>query len=411
MMGTRVMISRESDAALAAAITAGQADHIQNNPQLPHKPVISPALGVHGDVTLRPISVMLELALGTVLNEDPDIAAFARHWSIFRYLGVFAKEVQTGRLHLDTAALKYIGANQRRVLSEELGIGFGIIVAKQWCKARNPGIGPITVIDVDKALKKGQVPLLEDKKNGRQPDYLLSYFDPTNPRVKIYDLLETKGTADKSNAKKQLSRAVTQLAGLTLNGQPMTGIAISTVSKTNGFHVMAVDPEEEPTTWEPTNEALEYWRTSKEPFRQDDFKLDLPREEFLATATNVGFASLADFSGQQEVATRWLPNLDTGRKTKTNADVSRRTASGSFVGTEYVVEIPGTSARLRVFRGAEEHVVGGLRALDATAVLGAQRAFAETHVDEFDTPHESNDNSETVSAVTSDGSMLEISLG
>lgn len=201
---------------------------------------------------------------------------------------MFAKKVGTGRLHLDTAALKYIGANQRRVLSEELGIGFGIIVAKQWCKARNPGIGPITVIDVDKALKKGQVPLLEDKKNGRQPDYLLSYFDPTNPSVEIYDLLETKGTADKSNAKKQLSRAVTQRAGLTLNGQPITGIAISTISKANGFHVMAVDPEEDPTTWEPTNGALEYWRTFKEPFRQDDFKLDLPREEFLPQRLMLG---------------------------------------------------------------------------------------------------------------------------
>lgn len=68
MMDTPVMISSESDAALAAAITAGQADHIQNNSQLPYKPVITPALGVHGDITLRPISVMLELALGTVLN-------------------------------------------------------------------------------------------------------------------------------------------------------------------------------------------------------------------------------------------------------------------------------------------------------------------------------------------------------
>lgn len=81
------------------------------------------------------------------------------------------------------------------------------------------------------------------------------------------------------------------------------------------------------------------------------------------------------------------------------------------MGTEYVVEIPGTSARLRVFRGVEEHVVGGLRALDAAAVLGAQRAFAETHVDELNTPPESNDDSEAVSAVTSGGSMLEIRLG
>lgn len=406
MMGTTVTISVESDAVLAAAVSGGLA---KKYPTLPQKTAITPVAGT-GDFQLRPITAMLELARGTALSDDPGVAAFARRWSTLRYLGLFARNAQSGKLHLDAAPLKYIGANQRRVLSEDIGIGFGIIVAKRWCKTRKPTIGPVTAIDVDKALHQRSVPRLQ-LAGSRQPDYLLAYSDPKNPRAKTYDLLETKGTVSKSTATGQLSRAVTQLAGLTVGGQQLTGLAVSTVSNEHGVLVMAVDPEERPVTWEPTNEALGRWRTAARRVRLDNVELDVSAEEFFATATNVEYASLSEFSGQQGAAARWLPHLDSDRRGTANTEVRRETGAGTFVGAEYVIEIPGALGRLRLYQGVEERIVDGLRALDVTAVMDAQRAFAEVHSHETDTSSAGTENTGSVSTLTSDGSMLELSIG
>jgi hypothetical protein len=422
MMGATVTISIESDKELADAITKGQADAIakgqakatakgqaSKHTKPPHKAAITPAHGIHGDFQVRPISAMLELARGTALSEDPEVAAFARRWPILRHLGIFARDAQSGKLHLDAAALKFIGPNQRRVLSEDLGIGFGIIVAKSWCEARTAAIGPVTAIDVDRALYKRLLP--KPPAGSRQPDYLLAYSDSTNPRTKIYDLLETKGTVSKSTANGQLSRAVTQLAGLTVGGNQLTGIAVSTVSNEDGVRVMAVDPDERLVTWEPTNVALERWRTAEERSREEAAQLDVSAEEFFATATNVECASLAEFSGQHGSAARWLPNLGSDSRGDTNTEVRRETEAGTFIGAEYVIEIPGTSGRLRLYQGVEKSIVDGLRDLDVTAVMDAQRSFAEVLSGEAGTSSVGVENAGPVSAFTSDGSMLELSIG
>lgn len=404
-MGRTAKITVESDDALAASVAAGQVTH---HPSLPHKTLIAPAYGIHGDLEIRPISAMLELARGTALHHDPAVSAFARSWSTIRYLGIFAKDAGTGKLHLHGTALSYIGPNQRRVLSEDLGIGFGIAVAKRWCEARHHSIGPVTAVDVDMALYKGLVPKLQ-LNGSRQPDYLLTYSDPTNTGTKTFELLETKGTVSKSTASKQLSRAVTQLAGLTISGQSMTGIAVSTVSNAEGIHVMAVDPEERPITWEPQNEPLRRWRSEKGRPRSDDFRVDVSAEEFLATATNVEYASLAEFAGQHGAAERWLPK-DPNRGAATDVEERRTTEAGTFIGTQYVIDTPRTSDRILLFQGVEEQIAHGLKAVDFTAVAEAQRDFAGSHPREVRDYAEASGRPGGALAFTSDGSMLEISI-
>lgn len=412
MMGTTVTVPCESDTPLADDVSLIQKDLATKygaKLKLPQKGKITPAAGVHGDLELRPISAMLELARGTALSNDPQVTAFARSWSTLRYLGIFAKNAQSQKLHLDSAALPFIGPNQRRVLSEDLGIGFGIIVAKQWCEERTPNVGPIAAIDVDVAIHKKVIPALNPA-GKRQPDYILAYPDPQNYGVMIYDLLETKGTVSRRNAKEQLGRAVTQLAGLTVGGNPMTGIAVSTVSATTGVSVMAVDPEELPVTWRPTNEILALSRDTGGRPRKDEAKLDVSAEELFASAMNVGNASLAEFSGQQSLAKRWLPNFDASRRGGGSSEVRRTTESGSFVGTDYVIEIPGTSERVRLYHGVDEQVVGGLRDLDAIAVMEAQSAFARGSAREVNMSSGASVNTRSVSAISSEGAMLEISI-
>lgn len=423
-MGMTAGIQMESDQALANDIAHHQSalvadfrkKHIKKKLKLPHKNLITPADGVDGELKVRPISAMLELARGTALNADPAVTAFARRWSILRYLGLFDVN-DKGRLHLDAGTLQFIGPNQRRVLSEDLGIGFGIVVAKHWCKKRltAPGnhpprrIGPITAIDIDTALRNGIVPNLR-LTGDRQPDYLLAYSELHTPGVKIYDLLETKGTVNKSTAKKQLGRAVTQLAALTVGGQPMTGIAVSTVSKTNGIITMAVDPEEPPMTWQPMNEILKGWRNADSRRLEGVIELDLSADEFFARATNVDNASLAEFGGQHIVAKSWLPKFDADERGEANGEVIRTTEAGRFVGTEYVIDVPGTSDRVKLYQGVEKHVVDGLKDLDAIAVAEAQRAFAVEHDQEINLSPDSTEDTRVVSAFSSDGSMMEIGL-
>lgn len=413
MMGTTVNVAVESDVALAGRVAQRQRTYVAGT-ALPHKPAITPAIGLNGNIQLRPISAMLELARGTALNDDPEIAAFARRWSILRHLGVFAMNPATGALHLDDGALQYIGPNQRRVLSEDLGIGFGIVAAKHWCRERaiangnTTPIGPITAIDVDKALNNGVVPNLR-RAGPRQPDYLLSYSDPANLGTMIYDLLETKGSVSRSTAVNQLGRAATQLAGLTVGGRTMTGLAASTVSNADGVLVMAIDPEEPKVSWNRTKSALERWRTNEVRSRKDDLKLDVPLEEFFATATNVDYATLAEFGGQHDVAKRWLPSFDAGRAADTNGEARRENDIGRFVGTEYVMSIPGTQSRIRLFQGVAEQVADGLRAVDASAVIGAQLEFAEGRNGETGMLTTPTEDTAIATAVSSDGSMLEIS--
>ena len=378
-------------------------------PGLPTKSTLATAEGVNGPLNLRPISALLELARATALSDDPDIATAARRWAVLRYLGIFRRSSLTGALNLDDTALQFIGPNQRRVLSEELGIGFGIMVAKVWCRARNPAIGPITTIDVDKALYSSAAPNLE--RNGkRQPDYLLSYPSPTNPSLIVFELLETKGTVSTPNAKEQLGRAVTQLAGLTVNGRAITGLATSTVSNATAVTVMAVDPEESPITWEPSNAKLQYWRTGYEKPRKLDYPLDVNADEFFATAMNVDMASLAEFSGQHDAVTKWLPSVANRRSTRRNTNARRESEHGVFVGSEVVIEASGASQRLRIFQGVEEHVAEELRAIDAIAVREAQRSFASFESESITDAHSTanHDEHDAAVALSSDGAMLEI---
>lgn len=409
IMGTTARISGVSDLNLVAEVEAHQRKLVAAKPGLAEKNTVAIAQGMHGDLYARPIQAMLELARGTALNDDPEIAAVARRWSVLRHLGVFALDPSTGGLRLNQKALRFIGPNQRRVLSEELGIGFGIVAAKAWCRARNRAVGPITAIDVDRALYRGDVPQL--RRNGdRQPDYLLSYPDPATPSAKVFELLETKGTVSVANAKGQLGRAVTQLAGLTVSGRPMTGIATATVSSNkDGITVFTVDPEESPITWTPSDEQVDRRRTGSTRLRRKVSKLDVDMDDFFSSAVSVDNAALAEYSGQYDSAINWLPARGRRGSGRGNIRVQRETEIGTFVGVEYVVEV-GDGSRLRLFQGVERHVAEQLAGNDASAVAHAQHSFATAASDRGSDLQVDDSDAEKAAAIalSSDGSLLEL---
>lgn len=411
LMGSTVKVSAQSDRSLAAEVSHRQLSLARATSGLPTKANVSTSRGLHGQFELRPISAMLELARGTALNEQDDIAAMGRRWSLLRYLGVFDRDPVTSMLTLHADSLRYIGANQRRVLSEDLGIGFAIVAAKRWCGARVDGVGPISVVDVDKILNNSSMPSLQLSAK-RQPDYLLTYEDPKRPGQRRYELLETKGTVSTSTAKKQLGRAVTQLAGLTVNGRHMTGLAVSVVSSPEGILIMSVDPEEPAVLWGPMNEALERSRSFGRLGGVDAMQTDVDSERLFPVATNVELASLAEFSGQSAAATRWLPRGREHLPSRASRESRKESEFGQFVGSEFTVQLPGSDgARIRIYTGVEKQIADALRGSDVNAVLETQRAFSK-RVDGSERALADTTPLEEISAsvVSTDGAVLEISI-
>jgi len=376
---------------------------------MPFKTPLTPAQGLNGVLTIRPIQALLELSRATGLLRDPAVSALTRGWSVLRYLGVFGRVPASGHLCLDGEALLFIGANQRRVLSEEIGIGFGIVAAKMWVRARNPQVGPIAAIDVDQALYDEVVPALE--RNGRrQPDYLLAFPDESDPSVRNFELLETKGTVSSSNAEHQLARGTTQLAGLTVDANLLPGVVVSTVSNAAGIRLMAVDPEERKVRWSPSDDSLRSARHASRRRSRPTDKIDVAADELFASSTNVEMASLAEFGGLSESARLWRPHLLDWRGRRADSATVRENDLGAFIGEEMVLEAPGLE-RIRVFQGVARDVATALKGDDYRAVAETQRQFARIEKERGDAGGEDFRAGQPVAeAVSSDGALLRITV-
>src|SRR5699024_12867474 len=140
-LATPSTIQAESTDALANRVAVEQgilvAAKLPN--ALPHKAHIERVPELDAPIVVRPIQALLELSRGTIYRQDWRIQGISQFWPILRYMGMFERD-DAINLHLRGEDLAIIGPNQRRVLSEDLGIGFGILLAKHGCRGW-PGAG------------------------------------------------------------------------------------------------------------------------------------------------------------------------------------------------------------------------------------------------------------------------------
>lgn len=398
-MGLVAAVQAEVNSLVAHAAASGGV--------MPAKPV-TPAVGVDGGLVTRPIDGMLRLARATRPLVSDDVYDWYRHWGWLRYLGIFDRG-RGGALLLSAAGLG-VRANQRRVMSEDLGVGFGCVVAERWCRHLG-ATGPITVVDVDLALREGRHWFrrhgADPSVGDRQPDYLLVYPDPRNTRAFAYKALECKGTVSLGNASGQLARAVTQLGSLELNGVSPQGIAVSTVSNCDGVHYLAVDPEddEDVDAVTVTDRDLDRARESAEVRRSADGTVEIDAGEFIAAAILMTAGTLADYGGNNEAAVEFLPQTTWDRLARRPRDrVVRETAEGTFRGVEY--RLPGPDGTpLYVFMGVAESVDRALVSGDIDEVTAAQVAFSAERRD-----RSAPGPSDLVSATGDDGAVLLLRL-
>ncbi|MFB8229428.1 hypothetical protein [Cellulosimicrobium sp. NPDC055967] len=405
MMNSTVSLDGRSDAALAAEVDrAARADH----PGSPVKGVVTPAAGLGGAIRVRPVDAMLRLSRLTAPLIPSDVTSQYEHWGRLRYLGVFDRG-SAGELRLGTAG-RQVRGNQRRVMSEELGVGFGALLAEHWCRAQG-FTGAIRFADVDQVLQGAYPGIYARMVAGRQPDYLIQLPSPRQPRRVSHRLLECKGTTSSRYAVNQLARAVTQLASLSVNGTTPTGIAVSTVSAGDSVRYLAVDPGDDEVGWMTDRFGVARGRSEKRSAQMLGDVLHADADDFFSSVTAVAMGSLADYAGSA-AAVDWLP-------TRVSERLGRRAVRGRveenelgvFEGQELFFPAPGSRGLLRIFQGVDKGVLDGIRHHDIAEVEESQ-VRVTTMLPEYSGGRfaDSQDIERATSAVSPEGAMLSLTL-
>jgi len=148
-----------------------------------------PVPWLDGGIDVRAIDILHELAVATRFAYHPTVLDVYSQWALLRYIGAFDfAHFPTPRLRLSDAGQNVVG-NQRRVMSEDLGIGVSVVLARRWFQQRFP-TQSLDVIDLDVAIKSELI----ERPAGRRTDYLLVSVDPATRRLHAHGLLESKGT-------------------------------------------------------------------------------------------------------------------------------------------------------------------------------------------------------------------------
>lgn len=328
--------------------------------------------------------------------------------------------------------------NQRRILSEDLGVGFATLLSRSW-QLPGVGAGPVSVklADVDMVLAyrlrgHGVKPV-----GGRRPDYLVIMQGAGSATT--IGLLECKGTRVRNYGHQQLATASEQLAGLLVDGGRVPGLAISTEVADDAIRYRAVQRLPHPELYDrgggedesflaaPAVPAAGLTVTEEVPvfssLWDEAFQANLSAGGATALVTPAlaaSWASLADLSGNEEALDRWRPSdayerqmrgLPARRRAPRPRGIYRGPDGRPVRGVANVLGLPG--GRLEVVLGALVEVDDALTSGDSATILRTQAQAvaerlrrAENRV-EFAVDVETGDDVDgEVAAYGSDGSAL-----
>lgn len=374
-----------------------------------HK-ALSGVPGLDGGVLLRPVEGLHWLSYATRPRFQDDLLDMYMHWALVRYVGLFEYRDDGNAdpaLGISEPGQRIRG-NQRRVTSEEMGIGFGALLAGRWFAQADAAGLPIGIVDVDAALadryvfaggSRHAVRAVAD----RRPDYLLIAPDPGARRRYRVRALECKGTSSgPSYAVHQLASAVEQLAGISVGGRIPQGLAVSTITANNRMSYLAIDPGDED---EPSYEVSSATIDQAAGFQLADDVKNVPAALLTSASVRASWAALADFGGNLDALDRWAPavmrrRLDRQQRQRITFDTPYGTARGISV----TVGLDGQ--RLKV-RYAVDEAIDQQMDQSAEAIADAQSEFAER----LDNRGLAEDmGSGSLYSATPDGSIFSLSL-
>jgi hypothetical protein len=390
---------------------------------------------LNGERHLRAKDVLAKLAIATRPKHSADLLEVHTHWGLLRYLGFFDESLD-GQLHMTLSdAGRGIKGNQRRVTSEEIGVGFASLLAESWIDATPGRRGVMRMVDVDVALDEGVILAGGKTKKVKQitrrrPDYILISESTRQSNSFNIALLECKGTKSPSYVVGQLARASSQLGGLLVGGRRPRGLVVSTLAGDNsvGFFALQAARGETRRAPDPDKDMLSMLGgdsslspdlnpeievevvVDTDDLNQGEGEIELFDAEDMAAKSAViagiraSWATAADFAGNDEAFQRWAPppmlrKLPRGHSHRTRNEISL--ANGlSLRGTSSTIALPG--GVLRVVLGLESSVDEALTNGNSERILDAQRRIEGdlANLNSADLPFEQ------VLAVNSDGTAL-----
>lgn len=397
-----------------------------------------------GDHEVRVADVLLSLAVATAPKIDnAELYDVYRRWAQLRYLGAFAAwGASDDRLGLSPVGAAVAGS-QRRVFSEELGIGFATWLSQYW---RFPG-APASrttrqLVDADLAWAHGVGGSHIAPVGPLRPDYVIVQQNVDGSSSMAF--LECKGSSNRNTSLRQLVKASKQLTSGRIDHLQPSGLALSTVMNRKEMRYLAiqrpwsetfrqsdtnplggpesgvdlVQPQDvvDHSLWGAADDYTSLPETDAPPVRLREF--GNPREAAdvngaaetgligIATSTAMvaSWSVLADLAGNEEAFARWTS--DRSQRPERTRQPRARTdfvtvGRDTIRGVSNMVAVPG--GRLEVVLGVLDFVDEALRDGSSAAINDAQRRAAAMSGDRiaFNNPVDGE-----VTAFGADGSAL-----
>lgn len=328
------------------AVFAGQSDGMvvrQAQTGLAHSTAQAIPRFHHGTI-LRPVDVLLHLAYATRLNYERTVLDVYMQWALARYIGAFdvaaSRASRWGglsRLELSDAGRRVVG-NQRRVFSEDVGIGLASLLARRWFASAHPGYD-LDLVDIDVAIASRLIAAPP----GARTDYLVVAPDRATGRVLLLGIVEAKGSESRANALRQIATGAGQLEATTVRRRSVPGlVSVAQSGRADLRYYLALVEPDEP--WLPVDLG--------------------PARGATMALLNTAWAKIADFGDDPELYSRVAPKSLKDRRPSVSrsaqTEKSRVEVAGrEYEGAEALIPLPG--GRLRVFLGAETRLLGALR--------------------------------------------------
>jgi hypothetical protein len=418
-----------SDAVLAREVNALNE---ANAPVLVEVPALNSAFPV------RAADVLLRLAAATRAHYGADVLEAQAFWGLLRYLGFFDSDHRC-HMRLSDAGHRIPG-NQRRVASEEVGIGLSVIIAELWVSAISRNRTATRTVDVDVALEDHAIGIRGHIRPVRQvgrrrPDYVLINESSTDENSFSVAVLESKGTKSQWYMYRQLASAAYQLQGLRVDGRRPPGLAVSALLNDLPVSVFALQtPDDhrdidEAAVADEENGVRETDRGAQsiDDDSRNELRVDLDYEQLrpggpevslsgdsvnawilASSGLRASWAMIADLTGNDDAFRRWATRPMLNRLSRDASYERERTSvrleNGLDIrGTSNMVTLPG--GRLEVLIGLEAEVDDALDRDDPRRILVAQRRL--TPLREFS--FRSDLDVDRVVSMNSDGTALVIS--
>jgi hypothetical protein len=379
---------------------------------------LEPVATLNREHLLKPLDVLLALALATRAHVQDDVLSAYQSWAVWRYLGVFDGWIHGHPFQLALAGTQIRG-NQRRVMSEELGIGFAVKIAEQWINSGSDPNVVVRTVDIDDALFLGHAgwgssyPRVSvESVASRRPDYLVVADDPFSTSRFTLGSLESKGTSAPNNLK-QLRSGNDQLKGVLVDGTQQPGLVAGTILNAHGVASAALQLSLPETVhnrgFEPVEVDLEYLDGGRS-WQEDARRWQHPKEALVGDALSASLANLGDIAGKDEAFGTWAsPSTKSRRNFTGSARKEERKVSHldgePLVGTSIRIPLPGGT--LRIFTGVGEELVSTLLTGDAERALISQKN-SKSRAEYFSERSEDTFSSQSIEAFSDDGAVVVI---